>query len=639
MAEKTIGKAYVQILPTTEGIEGKMSSLLKPAAEKAGGEGGTSAGVNFAKKLIAGIAAAGIAQKVGGFIKDAVAAGGALQQSIGGIETLFGDQMAGYMIRKANEAYKTAGISANDYMQQVTSFSASLLQSLDGDTQKAAVTSDRIMRDMADNANKFGTDMGSIQHAYQGFSKQNYTMLDNLKLGYGGTKSEAERLVNEMSKLTDVQAELGIEVKEGDLSFANLANAISVAQKNMGVMGTTAKESDGTLTGSFASMGAAFSNLKAQMALGGDIEEPLKAVAETGITAAKNMIPMIKNVLSALPEALSSVWESLANSFDVGKISQMLVEKIQQLPDLIGQFAEWLQAKADGEGESQFGQAMASIIVAIGKALIASLPALASVIDASFQMIVELIGSLLGSLLTAFDARVNEFLDKGKAFVDGIKAGIEAKWGEIRQSASLIVDRVKEGIQSKINQLLTKGREFITKVRAGIVGALSMLISVGASIINTVRSAISGTIGSLASVGLDIVRGIWSGISGGLDWIKNMIRGWVGNVKDFLKMLFGIASPSKWAADTIGAMIPAGIAVGIEDNTGVIDRAVAGLKTDMADAFKPTFYQTANYKAAETPGNVSVVIYATPNQSADDLYNTFERRLTNSVLRKGAAYA
>ena len=176
---KVIGKAAVQIIPTTEGIEGKLNNLISPAAGTAGGKGGENAGLNFAKKMVGAIAAAGIAAKVGGFIKDAVSAGGQMQQAIGGISTLFGDQ-AGYMVANAKNAWKTAGISANEYMENVTSFSASLLQSLNGDTKQAAVTSDRIMRDMADNANKFGTDMGMIQHAYQGFSKQNYTMLNCL---------------------------------------------------------------------------------------------------------------------------------------------------------------------------------------------------------------------------------------------------------------------------------------------------------------------------------------------------------------------------------------------------------------------------------------------------------------------------
>ena len=145
-----------------------------------------------------------------------------------------------------------------------------------------------------------------------------------------------------------------------------------------------------------------------------------------------------------------------------------------------------------------------------------------------------------------------------------------------------------------------------------------------------------------ALIGMDIVRGIWSGISGGLGWIKNMLSGWIGNVKDFLKSLFGIASPSKWAEEVIGAMIPAGIAIGIEDNTGVIEKAMAGLRTDMSNGFTPSFYQSMNYGGtpeASSASNISVVIYATPNQTADDLYDVFERRLTNSVLRKEAAFA
>ena len=201
MAEGTeLAKAYVQIIPSAQGIKGKITEALGGEAEGAG----KSAGLKIAGAIKAAIVAAGI----GKVVKDALNEGAALQQSIGGVETLF-KESADVVRKYANEAYETAGLSANAYMEQVTSFSASLLQSLGGDTRQAADAANQAIIDMSDNANKMGTDISSIQNAYQGFAKANYTMLDNLKLGYGGTKEEMERLLADAQKLTGIKYDIG----------------------------------------------------------------------------------------------------------------------------------------------------------------------------------------------------------------------------------------------------------------------------------------------------------------------------------------------------------------------------------------------------------------------------------------------
>ena len=206
-----IAQAYVQLIPSARGITGKIQSILDPEASAAGQSAGQSLGSSLVGVMTKVITAAGI----GKAFSAAISEGAALQQSLGGIETLFkgsADKAKGY----ANEAYKTTGLSANAYMENVTGFSASLLQSLGGDTNKAAETANMAMIDMSDNANKMGTSMGSIQLAYQGFAKQNYTMLDNLKLGYGGTKQEMERLLKDAEKLTGVKYDIN-----------NLSDAVS----------------------------------------------------------------------------------------------------------------------------------------------------------------------------------------------------------------------------------------------------------------------------------------------------------------------------------------------------------------------------------------------------------------------------
>lgn len=287
-----IAQAYVQLIPSARGITGKIQSILNPEASAAGQSAGQSLGSSIVGVMTKVIAAAGI----GKAFSAAISEGAALQQSLGGIETLFkgsADKVKGY----ANEAYKTTGLSANAYMENVTGFSASLLQSLGGDTNKAAETANMAMIDMSDNANKMGTSMESIQMAYQGFAKQNYTMLDNLKLGYGGTKQEMQRLLADAEKLTGVKYDIN--------NLSDVYSAIHAIQENLDITGTTAKEAASTFSGSFESMKAAAQNVLGKLALGEDIQPALDALLESTKTfLVNNLAPMIGNILKQLPKLL-----------------------------------------------------------------------------------------------------------------------------------------------------------------------------------------------------------------------------------------------------------------------------------------------------------------------------------------------
>ena len=284
-----LGTAYVHIVPSAQGIAGSISKAIGGEAEQAGESSGKSFAEKFgsvAKKVIAAIG-------VGKLIGDALNEGGQLQQSLGGVETLFKGS-ADIVKQYASESFRTTGLSANEYMQNVTSFSASLLQSLGGDTDKAAEIANTAMIDMSDNANKMGTDMESITMAYQGFAKQQYQLLDNLKLGYGGTKTEMQRL------LKDAQAITGVEYNIDNLS--DVYEAIHVIQGELGITGTTAMEASTTLEGSFNSMKAAFSDLLGQMALGGDISLALQNLTTTVSTYLfGNLLPMVTQILANVP--------------------------------------------------------------------------------------------------------------------------------------------------------------------------------------------------------------------------------------------------------------------------------------------------------------------------------------------------
>ena len=290
-----LGKAYVQIMPSARGISGMISKELKGEA--------TSAGASAGSVLVSTLQRAVVTLGLGKLLKDSLLEGGKLQQSLGGIETLFKDN-AGKVKQYANEAYKTTGLSANAYMENVTGFSASLLQSLGGDTAKAAKVANMAMIDMADNSNKMGTSMELIQFAYQGFAKQNYTMLDNLKLGYGGTKQEMQRLLADAQKLTGVKYDIN--------NLNDVYEAIHVIQGELGITGTTAKEAATTLQGSFASMKASFQNVLGKLSLGEDIRPSLNELGKTTSTfLVGNLLPMVGNIFKNIPtllvEALSGV--------------------------------------------------------------------------------------------------------------------------------------------------------------------------------------------------------------------------------------------------------------------------------------------------------------------------------------------
>lgn len=241
----TIGTAYVRIMPTATGVQGQISKALGPGAESAGASAGKLSGGALVKSMAGVLAAAG----AGKLISNSLFAGADLQQSIGGIETLY-KGASDKMMKYANQAYMTSGVSANEYMQQVTSYSAGLISSMGGDVDAAADVANMAMIDMADNANKMGTPIENIQNAYQGFAKQNYTMLDNLKLGYGGTKTEMERLLQDATKIS------GVEYNIDNLN--DVYEAIHVIQGEIGITGTTQKEASETISGSIGMMKAAY---------------------------------------------------------------------------------------------------------------------------------------------------------------------------------------------------------------------------------------------------------------------------------------------------------------------------------------------------------------------------------------------
>lgn len=310
MASGSIATAYVQVRPSMDGVAKEVRKTFTDEGDKSG----SLFGGNLTGKLQKVIAAAGIGKALGKSLLE----GGALQQSLGGVETLFGNS-CDRVIAAANVAYRTAGLSANDYMENVTGFAASLLQSTGKNTAEAARIADMAMVDMSDNANKMGSHMEDIQNAYQGFAKQNYTMLDNLKLGYGGTKTEMERLLADAQKLTGVKYDIS--------NLSDVYQAIHVIQEELGITGTTAKEASTTMTGSFNAMKASAENVLGHLALGDNIRPSLNALSETTSTfLVGNFLPMLGNIASGIPKAILPL---VGDTFD--QVCSDLSEKVPQL--------------------------------------------------------------------------------------------------------------------------------------------------------------------------------------------------------------------------------------------------------------------------------------------------------------------
>mgnify|MGYP003093299227 CR=1 FL=1 len=464
-----LGKAYVQIVPSAQGIKSALTEMFDEETDGLGEQTGQSIGQELIGTLKKVIAAAGI----GKIISDSINMGGALQQSLGGVETLFKDS-ADTVKEYAAQAYRTVGLSANDYMEQTTSFAASLLSSVSQDTDAAAQLSNMAMVDMADNANKMGTDMQDIQNAYQGFAKQNYTMLDNLKLGYGGTQAEMQRLLNDATKISGVKYDLG--------NLADMYSAIHIIQQEMDITGTTAREAATTLTGSFAAMKAAAENVMGNWSTGADLTEPLQALADTAQTfLVDNLLPMIGNVLAGIPEIVYSL-----------------------VPELLQTGTELLSSLAQGftEGIPEFFSTALPQLLAFTDQLRDNA---ASFVDAGLNLITQLLNGLIAGLpdLIAYvpDIIIN---------ICGI---INDNMPKILAEGVSIIVQLVVGIVKAVPDLLANWKKILQAVLS-VISAINWL--------NIGKNILTGVANGVKSMGTSMLNAFKGGFSSALTWIKSL---------------------------------------------------------------------------------------------------------------------
>ena len=548
-----LAKAYVQIIPSAEGIQGRIRKELEPEADSAGSSFGGKM-VGMIKKVIATAA-------IGKALSASISEGAALEQSLGGIETLFKDS-ADKVKANAAKAYQTAGMSANDYMELTTSFSASLLSSLAGDTSKAADVADMAMVDMSDNANKMGTNMEDIKNAYQGFAKQNYTMLDNLKLGYGGTKSEMERL------LADAQKISGVEYNIDNLS--DVYRAIHVIQGQLDITGTTAKEPAPTISGSFNQMKAAAKNVMGEIALGMDVGPALNELANTIITfAVGNLLPAVWNVISALPSAIVTFVTALgpqlfaAVSGLIPQIASGITTGIptlyQSAMQLMDQFNIGIQERLP-----TLLQKGVDFISNIVNGILQNLP---QVITMAGNVITYFVNTIISMLPTVLSAGARLLL----RLVNGIINNLP----QITQAAVTAIVRFVASIGQNLPQILQSGITIIAKLEAGLIRAIPNLVGQIPAIISAIVNAFTSQ--NWGSIGINIISGIASGLRSAAHMLWDAVKGVLGGFKENVLAFFGIHSPSRWGA-YVGEMIDTGIANGLIGKTTLVSNAAAELQ-------------------------------------------------------------
>ena len=603
MAEATLGKAYVQIIPSAQGISGKLQQLVSGEAGAAGSAGGESLGKNLlgmAKKALVGGAIATV-------VKDSLGEGAKLQQSLGGIETLFKDS-SDKMKKFASEAFRTVGVSANEYMENVTSFSAGLIASVGGDTEKAANIANMAMIDMGDNANKMGSSMESIQNAYQGFAKQNYTMLDNLKLGYGGTKSEMERLLADAEKISGVHYDIS--------NLSDVYEAIHQIQGKLEITGTTALEAATTLSGSMASMKASFTDLLGAISTGGDVGTALGNLGQTISTFLfSNLIPMLFNIVKSIPagiigfftefipqfvstavtaitswgqgfveglpqlqEKIGELWEN-AKNFITEKLPEWIEKGGEMLGNLIQGFAEKLPEWRDKivelakngidyltENIPQWLEKGGEFIVNLISGLVSKIPEFLSKL-----------GEFLGQALAYIGQNLPQWLAKGVELLGHLLKGIVKMTPKILLTIGKLLLQLIGKLLEGLPKFLKAGADFIGKVIEGLMSMLGNLLTGAGDIANQAIDAIKGVFEGAFDIGKNLVEGIWNGIKSAGGWLKDKVGGFFGGIINIGKKVLGIHSPSTVAYD-MGENYDIGLANGIVDNLSPINKAMDELE-------------------------------------------------------------
>lgn len=588
------------------------------------------------KAAVVGVTAAATA--IGTIGTKAIQAYADYEQLVGGVETLFKDSQDKVM-EYANNAYKTAGLSANEYMETVTSFSASLLQSLDGDTSAAAEKANLALTDMSDNANKMGTDMTSIQNAYQGFAKANYTMLDNLKLGYGGTQAEMQRLLEDAEKISGVKYDIS--------SYADIVDAIHVVQTEMGITGTTAKEAASTIQGSFGMVKAAWQNLVTGLA---DPDQDLGTLVgnftDSVVVAGNNLIPRIQELLPRIVEAVSALMGTVSTQLPgiLGSTLPSLIEGASNLvtglmsalpeiltvlgdiaptaigilvPALLELLPEIVQTGIDVIASLAQGiaDALPELIPAATEAIIKIAETLTdpgnlgNLVDAALEIILaladgiidavprllEVAPKIITNLITALTENFPKIIESGAKLVKSLIDGLIKSIPQLVEAAPKLIIGIVNGIIANLPQIILAGPQIILALIEGLISAIPDLVQAVPTLIKSIVDTFLNY--DWGSIGSNIVSGIKNGILNTWNGLKTGVGKAVNGLVSGVESILEISSPSKVFA-RIGGYMAEGLGQGF-------DREMTGVQKDIEDQM--TFGTTSFSVSGAAKSSVGVV--------------------------------
>lgn len=505
------------------------------------------------------------------------------EQLSGGVNKLFGDQAGAQLMQYAQNAYKTAGMSANQYMEQATSFSASLIQSLGGDTEQAAYLADVAMRAMSDNVNVFGSDMESVQNAFQGFAKGNYTMLDNLKLGYGGTKEEMERLIADAAQCADAQEALGLSVDGTSMSFDNIVKAIQVMQYEQGIAGTTAKEAGTTIEGTVNSMKAAWANLlteigKPEADIGARMKEMVETVfgdgTENNLGVFGTVMPAISNIVSnaalALTEAMPYIQTALSTYLPM--VLESIVQLTPQVLEILVQVVTLL-----AEQIPLLVETLVPVIIELAPVLLeAAFKMFLGILDGLAKSSPEIVSGLmqmLGRMAELIIQYTPQILNAAVMLIGGIILGIVQGIAPSMEKMNEMMEGLLTTIGNFFMGMFNAGAQLINEIIQGMGQTGANMASFFGSILNNAYQTVVNFVGWFYNAGVQVINGLINGIANNFWAVIDTVLGGLQNVVNSALHYLGIASPSKLFA-WMGEMNMEGMAQGIEDTADKAEKAM-----------------------------------------------------------------
>ena len=540
----------------SSGVESGVSAL-----------GGKLSGVMGTALKGTGVAIGAAVAGVSALTKSSLDAYADFEQLTGGVETLF-KTSADKVMEYADEAYKSAGLSANEYMETVTSFSASLLQGLGGDTDLAADVANQAIIDMSDNANKMGSDMSAIQNAYQGFAKQNFTMLDNLKLGYGGTKEEMQRLLDDAEKLQ--KEKFGVDVEYDMNNFADVIQAIHTVQEEMDIAGTTSKEAATTIQGSLGMMKGAWQNLVTGLGdENADLDALINNFIQSVITVGENIMPEVEKILTGIGEMVTT----------------MLPEVINMIPDLINSVLPGIIESASNlvttlctaiiDNAPTLIDSALQLVLTLTDALLQNLPML---IECGLQAIVQLALGIAQALPTLIPTivevvlsiveylidNVDLLIDAAIALITGLAEGLINALPVLIEKAPVIIEKLVVALVTNVPKLLEAAVKVIETLATGLITNVPKLLAKIPQIMTSLKNGFLNLCSGFADVGKNIIDGLWNGIQNGWNWLTDKVSNLAKGLLDAAKSALGIASPSK-EFRKIGEFCVAGFNDGIDD--------------------------------------------------------------------------